>query len=307
MTTPANYKILPRESSDWTKGYEIQAPEKTFISWDIPIRKMFENHEYLLKISTYGDIRFKYPVRVGNMILENFKTSFTNDKDPGPFTRFDAHCVHSQQADKGFGEIHRNLLRQLNNPVDIFYDEQHNLLRSVFQLNGLDLVDYQQGIDERGDVLLRWINHRDYPYLLENSAYEKKMVISDQCVWEEKRLELGKNYRQNVHIKRSPSTIHKKFGNRTVVWKDNDHRILGFAQGDKAHLYPLDGVDHLSVQSVEDSRIGFGATLRVHLKPDHWKPVPVLEYTGDPGKVDFFERVIRDLEKVVQKPVKTTE
>ena len=268
---------------------------------------MFENHECLLKISTCENIRFKYPVRVGNMILENFKTSFARDKDPRPFMCFEAHCVHSGQADKGFREIHQNLLRQLNNPEDIFYDKQKNLLRSVFQLNGLDLVDYQQGIDERGDVLLRWVNHRDYPYLLENSAYEKKMVVSDQCVWEEKRLELRKNYRQSVHIKRSPSTIHKKFGNRTVVWKDNDHHILGFAQGDKAHLYPLYDVDHFSIQSVDDSRIGFGATLCVHLKPDHWKPVPVLEYTGEPGKVDFFEWVIQDLEKVVQKPVTTTE
>jgi len=32
-----------------------------------------------------------------------------------------------------------------------------------------------------------------------------------------------------------------------------------------------------------------------------------LEYTGEPGEVDFFGKVIQDLEKVVQKPVKTME
>lgn len=280
-------------------------PQIKHLFLGIPIQKMLENYRHLLKVSTYGELHFEYPVRVGNMVLESFQTRFTVQDDPRPFISFDAHCVNSGQRDKGFSEIYQNLLGQLKHPEAVYRDKNQNLLRSVFRFKGMDLVTYQQGLTDRGYVLLRWTNNRAYPYLLENTAYEKRMVISDQILWKEKRLCLAEDYKRNLYIKQTPSIISKELLHEgaTVIWRDARHKILGFAIGDRAHLYPEADVDYFSIQKVDDGRIGFGARFQVHLKPDYWKPRPVLEYIGEPGAVHFFDDYIRVLEKLLQKPI----
>ncbi len=304
MIGSANYKILPAPSADWAEGYEIQSPDKVFISWDTPIREMFENYSHLLKASAYGELYFEYPVRIGNMILESFQTRFPAQDDPRPFISFDAHGVDHGQQDKGFSEIYQNLLRQFKQPVAVYKDQSQNLLRSVFHFKGMDLVVYRQGIVDRGYVLLRWNNNRDYPYLMENAAYENKMVLSAQLLWREERLYLAEDYKRNLCIKQVPPVIRQELqGDATVIWRDDRCKMLGFARGELAHLYPEADVEHFSIQKVDDGRIGFGSRLQVHLKPDYWRPCPVLEYIGEPGAVHFFDDHLRDLEELLQKPV----
>lgn len=304
MIRLANYRIFPVPANDWGLGYEIQSPDKVFISWDIPVQEMLEKYGHLLNISTYGKLHFEYPVRVGNMVLESFYTKLTAQDDPRPFTSFDAHGVDHGQQDKGFSEIYQNLLGELTYPGVVYKDRNQNLLRSVFCFEGMDLVAYRQGLFDRGNVLLRWINNRAYPYLLKNEAYESSMVLSARFLWREERLRLARDYKRNLYIKRAPPIIRKELSEgSTVLWRDDRHKTLSFAQRDRAHFYPEMIVDHFSVQKVDDARMGHGASLQVHLKSDSWKPRPVLEYIGEPGAVHFFDDHLRDLEKLLQKPI----
>lgn len=101
-----NYQILSKDDADTTKGFEIQDPELTFISWDTPVPQVLKEYGHLLKIDVYEPlsfVSFLYPVRVGNMILENFGTQFgthANEDDPRPFITYEAHCVNSTQEMK---------------------------------------------------------------------------------------------------------------------------------------------------------------------------------------------------------------
>lgn len=43
MEKMKNYHILSKNNADATKGFEIQDPDYTFISWDTPVREVLKN------------------------------------------------------------------------------------------------------------------------------------------------------------------------------------------------------------------------------------------------------------------------
>lgn len=298
-----NYQILSKDDADTTKGFEIQDPELTFISWDTPVPQVLKEYGHLLKIDVYEPlsfVSFLYPVRVGNMILENFGTH-ANEDDPRPFITYEAHCVNSTQEMQGFAEIQQNLLNVLPKPIDTFYHQQE-FLRCVFDLSGVNLVLYKQTL-QQGYVLLRWINNRSYPHLLENTAYEKIMQISAQLIWENSNLHLDRDYMRNLQIKETPLAIRKKFADQTLIWRDDRNQYLGFSKEDRTHIYKLEDVDYLSIIEIDDGRIGFYSELNVHFKSENGGPIPVISFSGEPGKVTFFMNYKEEIETITQRRV----
>lgn len=303
-----NYQILSKDYTDATKGFEIQDPDLTFISWDMPAPQVLKEYGHLLKIDVYEPlsfVSFLYPVRVGNVILENFGTQFgthANEDDPRPFKTYEAHCINSTQGMHGFAEIHQNFLNVLSKPIDVFYHQQE-FLRCVFDLSGVNLVLYKQTL-QQGYVLLRWVNDRSYPHLLENTAYEKVMQISAELIWENSNLHLDRDYMRNLQIKETPLAIRKKFADQTLIWRDDRNQYLGFSKGDRTHIYNLEDVDYLSIKEVDDVRIGFHSELNVHFKTGNGGPISVIYFSGDPGKVTFFVNYKEEIENVTQRQVK---
>jgi len=75
-----NYQILSNNYADAEQGFEIQDLDATFISWDTPVRNVLKKHRHLLKVDVYRPlsfVSFLYPVRVGNMIIENLGTNLS--------------------------------------------------------------------------------------------------------------------------------------------------------------------------------------------------------------------------------------
>jgi len=299
-----NYRILADYYADASQGFEVQNPDRTFISWEMPVREVLKEFRHLLKIETYGVlslVSFHYPVRIGNMILENFRTQYRQENDPRPFKTYEAHCVNSTQEMHGFAEIHQNFLKLLSKPTDVFYHQQE-FLRCVFDLSGIDFVLYKQTL-QQGYVLLRWVNNRSYPQLLENTAYEKAMQLSAQLILENSNLHLFRDYMRNLYIKETPLVVREKFADKTLIWRDDYNQCLCFSKGDRTHIYDLEDVDYLSIKEVDDGRIGFYSELNVHLKSEYGTPIRVIYFSGEPGKVAFFINYKEEIEKVTQQQV----
>jgi|GEM_PF-6063562 len=299
-----NYHILFKNNADATKGFEIQDPNSTFISWDTSVQEILKEYQHLLKVDVYKPlsfVSFLYPVRVGNIILENFQAQYVNEDDPRPFKTYEAHCINSTQEMHGFAEIHQNFLNVLSKPMDVFYHQQ-KFLRCIFDLSGIHFVLYKQTL-QQGYVLLRWVNERSYPHLLKNTVNEKTIQISDQLIWENSNLHLYRDYMRNLYIKETPLAVGEKFADKTLIWRDNHHQILCFSKGDRTHIYDLENIDYLSIKEVDDGRIGFYSELNVHFKSENRGPIPVIYFSGEPAKVTFFINYKEEIEKVTSKTV----
>ena len=293
-----NYQILPDKYSDADKGYEIQNKKRTFISWDLPVKEMLDKHQDLLNINEHGVVNFKHSVRIGNMIFQNFGTGYNDNQDPRPFITFHAACENTQQELHGFDEIYQNLLNQYQEPADTHFVKKYGLLNSAFKFSGIRLVIYKPNIQVYRDVRVRlvWFNDREYPYLLDNFDYERKMKISAYFILEEPKLSLAQGYFSNLNIKNNPPLIKERFGNKTVIWRDDVNKVLGFSKEDKAHIYSFDEISHISIRNIDDGRIGFYSELNVHLS----NKITTLFYSGDPGKVIFFDHFVDEIKEVTQ-------
>ncbi len=235
------------------------------------------------------------------MILKNLGTQFSTEDDPRPFKTYEAHCVNSAKEMHGFAEIHQNFLNVLSKPIAIFYHQQE-FLRCVFDLSGIHFVLYKQTLPQ-GYVLLRWVNERSYPHLLKNTVDEKRMQLSAQLIWENSNLHLSRDYMRNLHIKETPLAVREKFADKTLIWRDDYHQCLCFSKGDRMHLYDLEDVDYLSIKEVDDGRIGFYSELNIHFKSENGGSIPVVSFSGEPGKVAFFADYKKEIENVTQRQV----
>lgn len=90
---PANYSILERSFPEALKGFEIQSPQKEFISWDLPLAELKKKKRARIKRNAYGSqyLVFKQPVRIGNLIFNDLKALLYKP-------RLDALCFISKPS-----------------------------------------------------------------------------------------------------------------------------------------------------------------------------------------------------------------
>ncbi|MFB9053627.1 hypothetical protein ACFFVB_11130 [Formosa undariae] len=265
---PKNYGVLDANYADYNDGFEIQSEPKLFVSWDITYQEIEQNKHIYFETSPYGQklLKFKYPVRIGNVIYDDFQAYFDNKRSDVPVLYFYSDCYNDSGNDGSYYDLKHVLSRDLmgNEALNGYErDDQKNL---IFNLKGIALsicytYDSRYQYDG-GNTSVIIQNHREYPELLMDKDYEARIVISDAVTFDGD-FSCPKDYTKNERIKYRPSVITEKFKAQPVIWIDAVNNKMGCSANGYAQTFNVAEIESLSVRNILPARGRGGAELYI--------------------------------------------
>ncbi len=268
------YEILDTNYNDYHLGFEVQSPEKEFISWDKTYAEILALPcvERGNAMYSYWEIdyhcAFKYPVRVGNLLLKYLGFDCRSNQ------RHDV-AVQSYRfmIDKPYC-IELKELTQIKNILTKHLEEQSGMLYYEigfdFQAEN-DILYHFYYWQKSKRLSFEIINRREYPHLLLNENYENKMQISDYLVFDGKGFYSDNfNYKGNASVKRRPPLLTEKFGEKPVLWSDRENNILGIANEKFANFIAFDQIESVSYERMLPAKGGGGDFFHIKLKGEKY-------------------------------------
>lgn len=310
---PKNYHILKdNNGSDINLGYEIQSPEKDFVSWDTTYADLRENKNIIFSKdeNDYTKLSFRYTVRIGNTIFDNLESSFCYQRKNNTFyydqrqdiavQNFGIRCYNGSNSDKSYLELKNLLLSKTAKRMKSYQAE--NRLDSKF---GADEIifspsywyDSEYGYED-GYTYIAIDNQRLYSHLLENRDYESVISIDSSLLFEKEGLDTGRDdynpyysysYKKDNTIKKRPEKIIEKFGVKSVIWLDKKNNKMGFASSKFCQLFDIDEVRNFSIQNVLPAKGGGYSELAFALKSGR----EVSIFTADQNYFDEYKNELK--------------
>lgn len=236
------YKILKGDFKDYHIGFEIQSPKKQFISWETTYEELEKIKDVFFETSPYGQkiSKFKYPIRIGNIILNDFNSYFYNSRNDVPILKFYTHCFDFEGTDKSYIDLKAILVKDLDLNKEISNYERSDQKYLNFNANDINLsICYTYNSDwqfNSGYTSLIIENKRLYPDFLVDKNYEAKITISDYLILEG-NIGISGDYKRNRRVKRRPQKVIEKFDNQALIWTDDVNFKIGFSSGNFSHVF----------------------------------------------------------------------
>ncbi|WP_434036052.1 hypothetical protein [Formosa sp. 4Alg 33] len=298
---PKNYSVLDINHHDYHDGFEIQSQPKQFISWEITYREL-ENHQYIyFETSPYGQklLKFKYPVRIGNVIFNDLQAYFDNKRTDVPVLYFYSDCYNDMGNDGSYYDLKHVLTCDLMGDEALNGYERDDQKNLIFDLKGIALsICYtydSRYLFDAGNTAVTIQNHREYPELLTDKEYEARIDISEALPLQGD-LEVSKDYMKNERITYRPRAVSERFMDQPVIWTDVKNDKIGFSAHGYAELFNLDEIESFSIQNMLPAKGSGGAYLEVLL-------INKTKHTVFSGRFKTFDTYKEDLERVTHKPV----
>ncbi len=254
-------------------GFEVQAPEKCFISWDAT----HEEVAALPFVRLGGDGKsgytqfFTVPVRIGAVRLEHL--CFPPGRSDLAVQYYSMQCKNPRGHEKEYERLKQQLSMEWRLESDV-----PDSRRCYFSQEGLFLeLSYwtEKGFIFSGNAWLNLSieNRREYPNLLLDEANEKKMHVSD-CLILDEAFDWMISYKRDACVKRRPPLIASRFGDKTVFWRDDVNRVFGIAAGAFSVSFPLDSIDCVQLERLFPAKGSGGDFFCVkQLGEPDWRPV----------------------------------
>lgn len=278
----ANYKLLEGTFSDITKGFEIQSPEKIFISWDMPLGELKRQKHVMITKTDIGneELIFAYPVRMGNLLLDNLTGTLYKDRPDVPVKHLQMACFDVSNSDKSLTEL-ENYFQQVSSHRPASSYNNRSQKRLTFELNGMQfglyyIYDWEYQF-ESGSTKLWVENRREYPHLLIDETYEKR-GNADEVIELKGNITTDIRYKENPRIKRMPPFIAKKYGNGILIWRDDINQKIGFGSGKYAQVFDEQEIKKNKIANVLPAKGGGYAELHLKLTGREFSS---LIYTAD--------------------------
>lgn len=267
----ATYQILSENNKDYESGFEIQSPHKEFISWDTTYQELGENSNVFYEKSPYGQkiLKFNFPVRIGNLLLNNFSAYFDNKRSDVAVQHFFTHCIDKTNSDKSYFELKDRLQKDFLQENQLFQYERADQNSFSFNAKGISIslvYTYDNSWQFNGGYTsINVENRREYPELLVDTEYGNKMEVSNYITIH-KEINTPSDYKKNKFIKFRPINLLPDNKNVPTVWIDNKNSKIGFA--DKTYCLIFDKKDILSctIQNILPAKGSGGSYLILNLK-----------------------------------------
>ncbi len=296
-----NYTLLEGTFEDIGKGFEVQSPEKVFISWDCPLEELKKKPVVRIRPNSFGShtLDFTQAVRLGNIVLEDFTAVCFRDREDMPMLHFNSCCCHQQNDDQSYMDLKKALTactgvlhpdgweRKDQNALVFSFEEIH------FSLN----YNYnsEHGF-ELGETQFHITNERPYETLLIDEAYEAGIQVSDYVILPEKIYIQG-NYKKNKRVKRYPQKLAEITEGRVVIWYDQPNKKIGFAGNKKCQVFDEDEIESIGIANTLPAKGAGRADLTLEMKER--------EYNNDllSGSCYAFDKSVHDIQKITGKEV----
>lgn len=270
-TYEPNYVILAGDLNDYEKGFEIQSPEPQFIQWETTCQALENNSAVYFDRSPYGQklLKFKFPIRIGNIRITNFYTYFDNVRKDAPVLEYYVDCFDTAGTDKSYIELKQVLAHDLGIDPNSRGYERDDQKHIYFKAKGIHLsICYTYNSTwqfDCGYTSFHIKNTREYEALLIDETYEYELVVSDFLILPGKVFMRG-DYKSNTKVKRRQQKIIDQFQYETVVWRDDVNHKIGFACGAFSQVYDQDEIKSLQIQNVLPAKGGGSSNLELILE-----------------------------------------
>ncbi|MFK8268420.1 hypothetical protein [Capnocytophaga cynodegmi] len=291
--------ILLQNHTDYHLGFEVQSPKPKFFSWDATYEEVIalpwvEQTHY----QGYGDgafgctYVFRYPVRVGNLLFYNFEFGFTSRQRTDIAVREYRFTSKKGASKHDFLQI----CEQFNK--DLSHKEVDEYLENLYYDNRTEDISFRMqynGEARYRDFFLSIYNTRDYYQIVK--PLENAIQLTDFLVFPPKDIQIDDNYREDIRVKRRPSLLTEKFGNQSVLWRDEENQQIGVSVDKFVRVFPLSDIEKVYIERMLPAK-GHGADyIFIQYKNEKY-PTKILEANNN-----FFDNHIVTLKKIFGMPI----
>jgi len=299
---PANYHILEASFADVGKGFEIQQPQKKFISWDLPLAELKKEKKVKIKRNSFGShhLSFAYPIRVGNILLDNLTAIVYQNRMEAPVPKFFTQCYDKNNTDQSYWELKKCLEKMGEFGSTGGYERADQKHFSV-NINGMRLeltytYDSKNGFDS-GSTSFGIYNCREYDDLLIDQVYEATIEISDQILLPDD-VHIYGDYKKEKSIRRRPPKLVEFSGEQPVIWIDRKNKKIGFAGKALSVIYEIEAIQQIAVQNILPAKGGGYSELKLSLKKNRYYKTVMM------ANCYVFDNDVKAIEQLTGKPVK---
>jgi len=295
-----NYAILAGDLSDYEEGFEIQSPQPQFVLWETTYQSLENNSAVYFDRSPYGQmlLKFKFPIRIGNIQIVNFFTYFDNVRKDAPVSEYYVDCFDAAGTDKSYIELKQVLTHDLGGAPDSIGYERADQKNMYFNSKGIRLsICYTYNSTwqfDGGYTSFHIKNTREYEALLIDEVYESELVVSDFLILPGK-IRMRSDYKSNSKVKRRQEKITEQFKDKTIIWRDDVNHKIGFSCGAFSQVYDQDQIKSLQIQNVLPARGSGSSNLELILELDK------NHYEIFSEKCHYFDRYADRLKQLLKK------
>ncbi|MFJ1440535.1 hypothetical protein ACILFQ_01305 [Capnocytophaga canimorsus] len=294
--------ILLQNHTDYHLGFEVQSPEPKFFSWDATYEEVIAS-PWVKQIfyKDYGEgqlsrqFAFKFPVRVGNLLFYNFEFGFTSRQRTDIAVR--EYCFTSKKGASKHDFL--QICEQFNK--DLSHKEVDEYLENLYYDNRTEDISFRMqynGEARYRDFFLSIYNTRDYYQIVK--PLENAIQLAEYVVFPPKDIQIDDNYREDIRVKRRPSLLTEKFGNQSVLWRDEKNQQIGLSVDKFVRIFPLSDIEKVYIERMLPAK-GHGADyIFIQYKNEKY-PTKILE-----GKNNLFDNHIVTLKKIFGMTIEIT-
>lgn len=265
------YVLLNGNFNDYEKGFEIQSPNKQFISWETTYKELENNENIILEKSPYGQkiAKIKFPIRIGNIIIKDFKSYFDNSRTDSPILHFYSQCYDKKGTDKSYNDLKSVLLKDIKIDDKKLSYERSDQKNCNFDFNGMNLsICYTYDSDWQfncGYTSFTIENKRNYPDLLLDINYEENLEVSEYLILDGK-IGISEDYKRSNKVKRRQPKITDLFNEQTIIWRDDKNNKIGFSSNQFSQVYDKEEIKSFAIQNILPAKGSGGGYLEIVLE-----------------------------------------
>lgn len=300
-----NYQFLEGDFQDGDFGYEIYTEPKQMLSWDSTYEELDTKGYIEYYTSSYGTqyARFKYPVRVEDILINRLELYVDNVIRNRPIQEFYVDLYDNTLSDQSYKEL-RDFWLDEDIDVDDFGWEREDQCYLRFQFAEGIAASIRYDYDDEstysdGSTSLHFYNERSYEHFLINEDYEKIIEFSELLTFD-KSLEINLNHMENDSIKHIPIMIKNLLRDNSGIWFDRKNQKVGFSGTDTALILNNENIKSFTVINYLPSRGPGYSQLKVETKNEENLDI----FTAD---THFFDSYVQPLREITGKVVNTPE
>ncbi|WP_212905755.1 hypothetical protein [Capnocytophaga stomatis] len=286
--------LLSENHTDYHLGFEVQSPEPKFFSWDATYEEVIAS-PWVKQIfyKDYGEgqlsrqFAFKFPVRVGNLLFYNLEFILSSRQRTDIAVREYRFTSKKGASKHDFLQI----CEQFNK--DLSHKEVDEFLRNLYYSNHTDGISFRMqynGEARHRGFFLSIYNTMDYEEIIK--PLENDIQLTDFLVFPPEDIRMDTNYREDIRVKRRSPLLTEKFGNQSVLWRDEVNGQIGVSVDKFVRIFPLSGIEKVYVERMLPAKGGGADYIFVQYKNEKY-PIKILE-----GKNNLFDNHIVTLEKI---------
>lgn len=310
---PSNCKVLEQGTYADTilEGYELQNQTKTFVSWETPYEDVIALDEVMItKPSNEDDLAkytFKVPVRIGNLVLNDFSFYDCHRKNI-PVSNYFSYCEYKQTISKPYALLKNALLenKSLTNASTDTEEDKTVIFSTKVRTEYLEFYfsnAYPVELDAANNKVFFLItNLKEYLNTVIYPEYILKLSIVN-CTTLSGDITLDiQTYKETAHIYRVPTFIQEISQNKPFIWIDDNNDEIGFSDDRYAHIIPLAEVKYMCIETIEHSDGSINSKLSIRPNGSNMEIINIFTSKSvDLSK--FKEQIKRDIPVPIQCPL----